>query len=233
LNIVNSFTMRKSAVITHHYIIQVVRWLLEAGVRINRKNLRGRTALDIFQQMGIDNNEMRAMLVLAGASSGSPPTVKSYAAFLKSHPPLYSSHILIKSMLSLDRERRNMTNELRSILLVVVVLFITTTYQAALSPPGGVWQDDYNPSTDQCNSTFPTNCTSLGFDPDPLKHKAGKVIMSKTYFSILGLSNFICFVLSAGIIFLLLPPHFTSLLFFSPMILLYVSYLISYLITSP
>ncbi|KAE8055477.1 hypothetical protein FH972_012317 [Carpinus fangiana] len=106
--------------------IAVVRWLLKAGVRINRKNLRGLTALDILQgQMQIDNNEMKAMLVRAGASSGSPPRVKPYEAFLKSHRgPIYSIY-RSKSVIQLRREKRNMTNELPS-MLVVVVLFITT-----------------------------------------------------------------------------------------------------------
>jgi hypothetical protein len=208
----------------HHYITQAVGWLLKAEVRINSKNLSGLTGLDILQgQMEIDNNEMKAMLVRAGASSSSPPTVKPYEAFLKYRAPVHS--IFRKAGITLYRERRNMTNEFRSMLLVVVVLFITT-YQAALSPPGGVWQDNYNPS-----STFPTNFTSHELNPDP--HKAGKVIMSKTYFSLFSMSNFICFVLSACIILILLPLNFTSLLCFSPMILLYVPYFISFLITTP
>jgi hypothetical protein len=35
----------------------------------------------------------------------------------------------------------------RNALLVVAVLLITVTYQAVLSPPGGLWQDDYKPET--------------------------------------------------------------------------------------
>jgi hypothetical protein len=45
LNIVYSL----GSIIMHYYIIQVVKWLLNAGVNINAKNLGGFTALDMLQ----------------------------------------------------------------------------------------------------------------------------------------------------------------------------------------
>ncbi|XP_047173489.1 uncharacterized protein LOC124841288 [Vigna umbellata] len=40
------------------------------------------------------------------------------------------------------KPNRDSTNDVRNILLTVTALMITATYQAVLSPPGGVWQED-------------------------------------------------------------------------------------------
>ncbi|KAM7508866.1 hypothetical protein LguiA_019319 [Lonicera macranthoides] len=55
-------------------------------------------------------------------------------------------------------------SDVRNILLVVVILIATATYQAVLSPPGGVWQDDI-----------------------PSNHTAGKMIMGTKNPAIYGL----------------------------------------------
>jgi hypothetical protein len=200
-----------------------VKWLLGAGVRINRKNSRGFTALDflpVYNNGMKDNSKMKNMLCRAGAlSASSVRTVKSYEAFLKSHSSIYST--LRKLYISMLRQQMSMTNDVRNMLLVVVVLFITATYQAALSPPGGVWQD----------TTFPINVTS---ELSPTPHKAGKVIMNKIFFMGIFIINTFGFVLSAILIlFLLLPLDITRFLCFSPMLYLYASYLISCSIISP
>jgi hypothetical protein len=55
------------------YIIQVVRWLLNARVDTNATNLAGLTTLDILEgHMLIDNNEIRDML------TSSLPRVRSH-----------------------------------------------------------------------------------------------------------------------------------------------------------
>jgi len=201
-----------------------VKWLLGAGVRINLKNSRGFTALDILpvDNNGMkDNSKMKNMLCRAGAlkSASSVRTVKSYEDFLKSHISIYST--LRKLYISMLRQQKSMKNDERSMLLMVVVLFITATYQAALSPPGGVWQD----------TTFPINVTS---ELSPTPHKAGKVIMNKIFFMGIFIINTLVFVLSAILIlFLLLPLDITRFLCFSPLIYLYASYLISCSIISP
>jgi ankyrin repeat protein len=225
INIVNSFPVDEISNYGSLNHIQVVKWLLGAGVRINRKNSRGFTALDILQvdNNGMkDNSKMKNMLCRAGAlSASSVRTVKSYEAFLKPHSSIYFM-TLRKLYIWMLRQQMSMTNDLRNMLMVVVVLFITATYQAALSPPGGVWQD----------TTFPINVTSEVLSPTP--HKAGKVIMNKIFFMGIFIINTLGFVLSAILIlFLLLPLDITRFLCFSPMIYLYASYLISCSIISP
>jgi hypothetical protein len=228
--------------------MQVVRWLLNARVRINLKNLENCTALDILERrVQVKNNEMIQMddmLCGAGAlKASSHPAVNSKEAFLKSHGPNDSTYN--KLNISIFREQKNMTNDKRNMLLVVVVLFITATYQAALSPPGGVWQDNYNPPTDQFNTTSPINVTSeLSPTPptipinvtrelSPTPHKAGKVTMNKINFGVLIVTNTFCFILSIVSIKFLLPSDTITRLCFAPMIFLYLSYVISLSIISP
>ena len=61
-------------------------------------------------------------------------------------------------------------SEVRNILLVVVILIATATYQAVLSPPGGVWQDDLASNSNNTAS-----------------HAAGKAIMGSKNMVIYGL----------------------------------------------
>uniref|UniRef100_A0A2N9H8M9 PGG domain-containing protein n=1 Tax=Fagus sylvatica TaxID=28930 RepID=A0A2N9H8M9_FAGSY len=76
------------------------------------------------------------------------------------------------------------TDGKRNALLVIAALFVTVTYQAVLSPPGGLWQDDYKPETNQtlCNTTAPLKAGSshLGINQTHCNttapHKAGTAI---------------------------------------------------------
>ncbi|XP_062146014.1 ankyrin repeat-containing protein BDA1-like [Alnus glutinosa] len=214
---------------------QVVRQLLNAGVHINRKNLWGFTALDICFQDGNNERSMKCMLCCAGAlRASSLATVKSCEALLKSHCLIYSTYK--KLLIWRLRQQKKITNDLRNMLLVIVVLFITATYQTALSPPGGVWQDNYNPPTDdQFNSTiFPIIPNNVTSDLSPTPHRVGTVTMKNNYFTLLTGTNAACFVLSAFIILpLLLPLETISFLCFSPMIFLFVSYVISNAVIYP
>lgn len=42
---------------------------------------------------------------------------------------------------------RDSTNDVRNILLTIAALMLTATYQAVLSPPGGLWQEDKDGNT--------------------------------------------------------------------------------------
>jgi hypothetical protein len=183
------------------------KFLYDAVVDINAKNLEGRTALGMLEgQTQIDNGEIRNMLCRAGALSAPLPTVTSNNDFLKSPVPILERLMVLRS-----RQKTQMTNEVRNILLGVMVLFVTVTYQAALNPPGGVWQDNYNPQTDQSNSTVRFNSTvpfnstvSLNVTGELIlpatqkaeneaPHKAGRVIMNRyVFFLVLGY-NSVCF----------------------------------------
>ncbi|XP_059451059.1 ankyrin repeat-containing protein BDA1-like [Corylus avellana] len=147
--------------------LQVVRWLLPCRnfFDINAKNSEGLTALDM-----VDNQEMRNILCCAQAKSASSlPTFASWADYFR-------SPIKIKEMLFvyLFRQRMRMSNDMRNMLLVVAVLLVTIAYQAVLSPPGGFWQDNYIPGTNnQFNITATTNATN---EVNQVPHWVGTMI---------------------------------------------------------
>ena len=128
-----------------------MRQLLYSGVDVNIKNLEGRTAGDILaQQTQVENSEIKVMLWRAGAlSSSSIPQVYYYAQYLWT---IFSR--LEKSRLHFISEWIEISDDRRNVLLVVATLLLTVTYQGVLSPPGGLWQDDQIPGTNQTNTTF-------------------------------------------------------------------------------
>ena len=145
-------------------------------VNINKKNLEGKTALDIFEgqrSQGVDNSEMRVILERAGAlTASSLPTVISYADLI----------------IHIRRELKGLTDERRNALLVVVTLLVTVSYQAAITPPGGLWQDDL----------FDSNITA--------SHRAGSAIARRTgTFAIFLVFNTIIFFYSIVTMALLIP----------------------------
>ncbi|KAJ6777123.1 HOMEOBOX PROTEIN WARIAI [Salix koriyanagi] len=57
----------------------------------------------------------------------------------------------------------NITSDARNTLLVVTALIVAVTFQAALNPPGGVWQDDKYDPEENC-TVVPANlnnCTRV------------------------------------------------------------------------
>ncbi|KAK9999779.1 hypothetical protein SO802_019382 [Lithocarpus litseifolius] len=126
---------------------------------VNYKNLEGNTALDILEgqrTQGVDNSEMRAILERAGAlrASSLPTVTSSYARYLR----LPETGLLplgnIGQLLNF-----NMTDESRNALLVIAALLVTVTFQTAITPPGGLWQDNL----------FKSNTTDVpGRSPDDL-----------------------------------------------------------------
>ena len=143
--------------------MQAVSHLLSWGVvDINFKNLEGKTAWDILEgQTQVNNTEMRVMLRRAGASTGSSlSTVTTYQHYLR-RP---KNRFLERQLTSHAREVANFSDGKRNALLVIATLFVTVTYQAVLSPPGGLWQDDYKPETNQtlCNLGINQTLCNLG-----------------------------------------------------------------------
>ena len=166
-------------------------------VVVNHKNIEGKTAWDILQvqTQEVDNKEIRVMLRRAGAGSG-----VSLSRF-KWHPMEWLSIPNPSTLSSLynKSELRSLSEEKRSMLLVVAVLLVTISFQAVLSPPGGVWQDNgwcinttevgssHNGTNDQTSFN-----TTVGSSNDPViihltrsnttlvcEHKAGTAIALK------------------------------------------------------
>ena len=96
---------------------------------------------------------------------------------------------------------------MRDALLVVAVLIVAVTYQAVLSPPGGVWQDNSNPITidNQFNTTVSTTNVKTSHP-----HKAGTLVMGTLNAAVFVLANSVTFYLSIAIVFFLIPIDPTS-----------------------
>ena len=185
--------------------MQAVSHLLAFGERIvyiNEKNLEGKTAFDILQEQPqeVDNSEMRAILDRAGAlTASSLPTVTSYAHYLML-PKIYERVIIL-----IGRQLNGMTDDRRSALLVVAALLVTVSYQAVITPPGGLWQDDhfkYN-TTDalrrSADDLFKLNITA--------PHRAGSATARRTdAFAIFLMFNSIIFLSSIASMAILVPP---------------------------
>ena len=201
--------------------MQAVRHLLAWGFDgINIKNLEGKTAWDISQRR--DNREIRVMLDKARALKASPTlTANLYEYYLR--PPKFRWAEYIRKKCA--RELMTLSNEKRNALLVIVALVVTVTYQAVLSPPGGVWQDDqcntiapdkarstnhlgsneiqFNTTADQHkegSSDYQTQCSTTA------AHKAGRaILLTTTTFQTFLVFNSVTFVISSTILALLVP----------------------------
>ncbi|KAL7616530.1 hypothetical protein Lser_V15G03572 [Lactuca serriola] len=105
----------------------------------------------------------------------------------------------------------------KNTLLVIVILIATASYQTALTPPGGVWQDNYHPSADPPAS-------SVDYSVALRHHTSGTAIMSTNKYQgayiVYVISNSLGFYVSVFMIFrltydfpLLLELHLLLLLF--------------------
>ncbi|XP_048330790.2 ankyrin repeat-containing protein BDA1 [Ziziphus jujuba] len=165
--------------------LQVVRILLEnTKIEVNAKDSRGRTALDI----SIDNgySEVKDILRAAGAKTAcSLPKGSRSKNQLQSKVPLTEQFAIY-----FGRLRNNTKNESRKLLLAVAPMVAAVAYQAAPTPPGGVWQDNDDNTATTSNK---------------VAHRAGRAIMGIKPFSVLYFCNTVTLFAATIIILVLLP----------------------------
>lgn len=184
--------------------------LLECGVELNSKNSEGLTALDISQvQVQEDNTEVRKMLRFAGASNASSlPSLAIPKAYL-----LSKVSFMERLKISIVRYKKSMTSDTLNVQLVVAVLIATATYQATLSPPGGLRQDDNK------GTSAPS--------------QAGKVIMGPQAFLCFWIFNTTALLTTTMAILFLIPTGYLSTLLITPLCLFFCCYALSMSIVSP
>ncbi|XP_057460139.1 ankyrin repeat-containing protein BDA1-like [Actinidia eriantha] len=127
----------------------------KAAVDVNSLNNNGLTALDsllLFQSEAGDR-EIEEILRQAGGSRArdlhtsvaqTGSTISNQNQDNQPAAPEQSRGSLAKQVLEYFKynKARDSPSEIRNAMLVVTILIATATYQAVLSPPGGVWQDD-------------------------------------------------------------------------------------------
>ncbi|KAK7405293.1 hypothetical protein VNO78_06496 [Psophocarpus tetragonolobus] len=129
--------------------------------------------------------------------------------------------------------KNHISDDERNMCLVVAALVATATYQAALSPPGGVYQADAG--SDSNNTTLTHVGFSLpnfvnGKSSDP---KEGNSIMSDSNFGLFALTNMLAFMASILATYFLLPRTVALITLFLAVVLLQGSYYNSMAIISP
>ncbi|XP_073152218.1 uncharacterized protein [Henckelia pumila] len=151
---------------------------------INSLNESGLTPLDVLLSNGVADRELEEMVRASGGkrfdemqatlsqqnsmvashnSSHHQPQQQQQQQQQKSRRRSQSASGTLAEYLKFNKSDES-PSKVRATLLVLAVLIGTATYQAVLSPPGGVWQDDFWPDA---NSTI----------KQPPPHTAGKAVM--------------------------------------------------------
>ncbi|XP_022856317.1 ankyrin repeat-containing protein BDA1-like [Olea europaea var. sylvestris] len=149
--------------------------ILHLALEVNSLNKRGLTPLDVLLSEGGDV-EIEEMLRLAGASVQQTTQIEN--RIVPTHDPNdelrrerpRKPYKKLQDYFKFDKAKET-PSEVRSTLLVVAILITTATYQAVLSPPGGVWQQDDFRSISNRNTTTINDATR------PPEHTAGKAVM--------------------------------------------------------
>ncbi|KAG7955613.1 hypothetical protein I3843_11G081500 [Carya illinoinensis] len=106
-------------------------------------------------------------------------------------------------------------------------LVIAVAYQAAVCPPGGVWQENFNPGIDQFNTRSTINANKDHNEVSQPPHHAGTVVMSTANSFLFFISNSLMFYITGMTMIFLLPSGFTRILFHIPLAFLVLCYNIS------
>lgn len=208
--------------------MQAVRLLIHSKININAKNLEDSTALDIVeinQTQAHNSAEIRDMLLRGGALRG----------FSLATPPLLEKELRAKITFNeriaifVTRVRKRISNDTRNALLVVAILFATSTYDAALNPPGGVYQGESTSNVEH----FKKSGTLKPSGDDATREIVGKVVMKTQDFFWFWFFNTWSFYLSILMICLLMPRGRISVIVTIPLSLFCGCYVFSILVISP
>ena len=208
-------------------LVQAVRLLIDSSIDLNAKNFEDSTALDIAEnQTLVNSSEIRDMLLRARALRG----------FALAAAPLHEEELRSKITFNervaicVTRLRRRISNDTRNALLVVAILFATSTYEAALSPPGGVYQAEAKPPpppVEKIGASLTARSNAA------IQENAGKVVMKVQTFFWFWSFNTCAFYLSILMICLLMPRGRVSVIVTSPLSLFSGCYVFSMLVISP
>ncbi|XP_023640429.1 ankyrin repeat-containing protein BDA1 [Capsella rubella] len=118
-------------------------------IEVNPLNSNGLTPLDMLLHFGGEPEDAEIYQILheAGAVRSRDIDTRKETTTTENNETTQSEESLMTHKQWLDyfkyKKNKVSANEVRNVLLVIAILIATTTYQAVLSPPGGVWQEDY------------------------------------------------------------------------------------------
>ncbi|XVE97737.1 hypothetical protein REPUB_Repub03eG0044300 [Reevesia pubescens] len=181
--------------------LEMIKYILtNTKIEVNARNANGFTALDLLlhSQRDLRDMEIKECLQKAGASR---MTIKAQSNAndqgIVVLPPIRAQPVVLKETDSKPvvekHKRTDWLGRKRSSLMVVASLLATVAFQAALSPPGGIWSDDYSVDSDG--------------NPAENPHKAGLAVMAYTdpgKYEAFMILNTIVFLASLSIILLLI-----------------------------
>ncbi|KAL6557304.1 hypothetical protein OROMI_017654 [Orobanche minor] len=165
-------------------------------LEVNALNRKGLTPLDVLISEGGDP-DIEEMLRLSGSitnqetrpfpqtpqnsavAHGDPPdsnrSEQERTGHTRHHHRPKSASKKLRDYFKYDITRDS-PGKARDTLLVIAILIATATYQAVLSPPGGVWQDDFRAEGKNATATTTTTTNLLG-PREPRSHTAGQAVM--------------------------------------------------------
>ncbi|OVA19805.1 Ankyrin repeat [Macleaya cordata] len=156
------------------FIVERVRQLNKEDI-LNKKDQEGNTVVELL--LGKDASSTTAVVNAMNKTRRAQELAQSLDQVLENSINEATSEVTITES-PLDRlveffkfqRGRESPSDARTALLVIAVLIATATYQAGLSPPGGVWQDDGKPPTESSNSNHNASTSS--------RYSAGLAILS-------------------------------------------------------
>ncbi|TKY66486.1 Ankyrin repeat-containing protein [Spatholobus suberectus] len=193
-----------------HNDIKAMSLLMKPSMDFDAKNLEHKTALDL-----VPKDVKRKLLVEEGGYT--------FICVRKTYWMI--SSFITEPLIHLFGLKRDMSVEQINSYLVVSTLVATATYQAALSPPGGLYQTDAAPNHVMAiNSSINTNPT--------VGNEGNSIMPTKDFitFSLLNMSSFMASTLAT---FFLLPRTPALIPLFLTIILLQWSYYYSMAVISP
>ncbi|KAB2604197.1 ankyrin repeat-containing protein [Pyrus ussuriensis x Pyrus communis] len=133
---------------------EITKFLLfKTGVNVNALNANSATALDILMQSPRDLRDMEIEDSLRGAGAQSAKDVCNIAhdwvraptkerQISRHRGSALSSRVSVSMKPAGNKKPTDWLGRKRSSLMVVASLLATVAFQAAITPPGGFWQDD-------------------------------------------------------------------------------------------
>ncbi|KAJ0047629.1 hypothetical protein Pint_15764 [Pistacia integerrima] len=175
----------------------IVKYLLRTGVNVSTRNLSGLTAMEIScSEEDSLKKKTERLLRRAKAVSGFAHDAADSNATLarKMGRDLSFTEEREKYLGIMGKSLKLSPSDVRNVILVVAILIATAAYQAGLSPPGGAWQDEYSPTTNNRATNDQNN--TIGKGHGKKGHHAGEMIMNPIFLTIFFVLNSLAFYTS-------------------------------------